>query len=145
VRVTRRRKIPAAQEALWRIVSDPDKLPRWWPGVARVEEATPESWTKVLTSRRGKGVRADFTRVDADPPARLVWRQEVEESPFERILSEAVTEISLEPSADGGSEVRLAVTQKLRGLAHFGGPLVRLAARRRLDEALDGLERLAVK
>ena len=46
------------------MVSDPAQLPRWWPGVTRVEEATPEAWTTVLASPRGKVVRADFTRLE---------------------------------------------------------------------------------
>jgi uncharacterized protein YndB with AHSA1/START domain len=142
VRVQRRRTLPAAQEDVWRVVSDPEHLPRWWPGVARVEEATPEAWTEVLTSQKGKSVRADFTRVEYRPQHKLAWRQEVEESPFERILSEGVTEISLEPTADGGTEVELRLVQKLRGLARLGSFMVRLAARRSLDEALDGLERV---
>jgi uncharacterized protein YndB with AHSA1/START domain len=128
---------------LWGIVSDPHHLPRWWPGVARVEEATPEAWTKVLTSQKGKSVRADFTRIEYRPPHVLAWRQEVEESPFERILSEGVTRISLEPTADGATDVELQLVQKLRGLARFGGFMVRLASRRRLDEALDRLEQIA--
>ena len=50
-----------------------------------------------LTSRQFTGVgqtpvRADYTLVEADPPRRTVWRQELEESPFERIFSSAVTE-----------------------------------------------------
>jgi uncharacterized protein YndB with AHSA1/START domain len=140
MKVARRRVVPAAQEEVWELVSDPAQLPRWWPDVARVEEATPEAWTKVLTSRRGKDVRADFTRVEYRPPHRLVWRQEVEESPFERILSESVTAISLEPDAGGGTEVELRLVQKLRGLARFGGLMVRRAAAKRLEAALDGLE-----
>jgi uncharacterized protein YndB with AHSA1/START domain len=142
MRVQRRRTLPAAQEALWDIVSDPHHLPRWWPGVVRVEEASSDAWTKVLTSPKGKSVRADFTRLEYRPPHLLAWRQEVEESPFERILSEGVTEISLEPTATGDTEVQLRLTQKLRGLARLGGFMVRLASRRQLDEALDGLERL---
>ena len=35
--------------------------------------------------------------------------------------------------------------QKLRGLARFGGLLVRRATGRVLDEALDGLERACVR
>ena len=143
MKVERRRTIPAAQEVLWDIVSDPHHLPRWWPGVARVEDATPEAWTKVLTSQKGKSVRADFTRVEYRPPHVLAWRQEVEESPFERILSEGVTRISLEPTASGETDVELQLVQRLRGLARFGGFMVRLASRRRLDEALDRLEQIA--
>jgi len=141
--VKRSRTIAAERDALWEIVADPYHLPRWWPSVQRVEDASPDAWTKVLRSPKGRTVRADFTRVSAEPPARLVWRQEVEESPFERILREAVTEISLEP-ANGATRVELRSTQRLRGLARFGSFMVRRATRRLLDEALSGLEHAAV-
>ena len=55
-------------------MSDPERLPAWWPGVTRVEEATATSWTTVLTSAKGKSVRADFSRLAAEPERRLVWR-----------------------------------------------------------------------
>ena len=38
----------------------------------------------------------------------------------------------------------LALVQRLRGMARFGIVMVRRAGGRRLDEALDGLERIAV-
>jgi carbon monoxide dehydrogenase subunit G len=139
--VRRAREVAATADEVWDVVSDPHHLPRWWPGVQRVEEASPEAWTKVLRTEKGKAVRADYTRVEADPPRRLVWQQEVEESPFERILSAAVTEVSLEPVGAGHTRVHLKLTQRLRGLYRFGSPSVRRAARAQLDEALDGLER----
>jgi uncharacterized protein YndB with AHSA1/START domain len=141
--VKRARSIAAERDALWAIVSDPYHLPRWWPSVQRVEDASAEAWTKVLRSPKGRAIRADYTRVSADPPAKLVWRQEVEESPFERILREAVTEISLEP-VNGATRVELRSTQRLRGLARFGSFMVRRATARLLEEALTGLERAAV-
>jgi uncharacterized protein YndB with AHSA1/START domain len=141
--VKRARAIAADRDALWEVVSDPYHLPRWWPGVQRVEEASEDAWTMVLQSPKGRTIRADFTRVSAEPPGRLVWRQEVEESPFERILREAVTEISLEP-ADGRTTVELRSTQRLRGLARLGSFMVRRATARLLEEALAGLERVTV-
>jgi uncharacterized protein YndB with AHSA1/START domain len=140
--VTRARTIPAGGDEVWALVSDPAHLPRWWPDVVRVEEATPEAWTEVLaTARAGKMLRADFTRVEAEPGRHLMWRQELEESPFERLLSEAVTEVNIEPSSDG-TRVELRTRQRPRGIARFGGFMFRRAARRKLDEALDGLERV---
>ena len=123
------------------MVSDPHHLPRWWPSVQRVEEASEAGWTKVLRTDKGKAVRADFTRVEADEPRRLVWRQEVEESPFERILAESVTELTLEPAGESGTRVRLRMRQKLRGMYRFGSLNVRTAASRQIEEALEGLER----
>jgi uncharacterized protein YndB with AHSA1/START domain len=139
--VSRARTIPAGGEEVWALVSDPSHLPRWWPDCVRVEEATPEAWTQVLGTGTGKTLRADFTRVEAEPGRHLVWRQELEESPFERLMSEAVTEVSLEPDSQG-TRVELRTRQRPRGLARLGGFMFRRAARRKLDEALDGLERV---
>ena len=50
-------------------------------------------------------------------------------------------ELHLEP-ADGGTEVTIAHTQKLRGYSRTGGFLLRGATRAKLDEALDGLQRI---
>ena len=61
--------------------------------MTRVEDATAEAWTTVLTSPKGKSVRMDYSRVEATEPTRLVWRQEVAQSPFERILEEATTSL----------------------------------------------------
>ena len=141
--VRRARTIRAQADALWEVVSDPHHLPRWWPALQRVEEATPVAWTKVLATPKGKPVRADFTRVALEPGRRVRWRQEVEESPFERILSSAETEITLEPAGDAATKVELRATERLRGFARLGGFMVRRATRRRLDEALDGLDRIA--
>lgn len=135
----RARKIDADPAEVWELVSDPWHLPRWWPAVSRVEEATPEAWTKVLRSPKGKSLRADYTRTRYEPPTALGWRQEVEESPFERILREATTDIELAP-ADGGTHVELRATSQMRGLSRLGWVMVRRVLRRRLDEALDGLE-----
>ena len=145
-RARRRRTIAAPPEEVWRIVSDPHHLPRWWPGVERVEEASEEAWTEVFRSRRGKTVRADFTRLEADRPRLLRWRQEVEATPFERFLSDAVTEVRLDPEAQGErTRVELTTRQRLRGMARLAGLLFGGATRRQLDEALDGLEAIAAR
>lgn len=140
-RVRRRRTIAADPEAVWAVVSDPRALTRWWPGVERVEEATPEAWTQVVRSSKGKELRADFTRVEADPPRMVAWRQEVGESPFERFLAKAETRVSLQAIKKGGTRVELEALRRLRGLARLGGPMVRRATRRQLDQALSGLVR----
>jgi uncharacterized protein YndB with AHSA1/START domain len=140
--VRRSRLIEAPPERLWDVVADPAHLPRWWPGVQRVEEATATHWTKVMRSPKGgKAVRADFTLVRAEAPSSIAWEQEVEESPFERFLSEAVTEIELDPE-EAGTLARIRVRRKLRGLARLGGLMVRRATARQLDEALEGLARV---
>ena len=139
--VKRARTIRASPQALWDVISDPAQLPRWWPDVARVEEATSLAWTKVMSTPKGTTVRADFTRLAADEPRRIAWEQEIEESPFERILSENKTEVQLEPETDGATRVELRSVQHLLGYSRFGGFLFRRATRRKLEAALDGLER----
>ena len=138
--VRRETLVPAPPEEVWRLVSDPNRLPQWWPGVARVEEASPEAWTKVLTSPKGKSVRADYTRVEARNRSRLVWRQEVAESPFERILDAAITSVELQP-AEGGTRVAIALDQRPRGWARFAPFQLRRAGKRQVEGALAGLRR----
>ena len=48
--------------------------------------------------------------------------------------------IELDPSG-GGTAVTLTTAETLRGLSRLGSPMMRGAARGRLDEALDGIER----
>jgi hypothetical protein len=121
-------------------VADPYSLPRWWPRVQRVEEVTDDGWTMVLLSDRGKSVRADYTLAESRPMELLEWRQELEETPFERMLSLARLEIELE--SDGTTTVTLRSTERLRGLARLGSPMVRRATRKRLSQALDQLGEL---
>src|SRR5690606_27795067 len=65
-RVSRRRTIEAPVGEVWKLVSDPYSLPRWWPRTARVENVDSRDggrrsqWTKVLETAEGRGVRADF-------------------------------------------------------------------------------------
>jgi uncharacterized protein YndB with AHSA1/START domain len=140
-KVTRARTIGASPDRVWEVVSDPAHLPRWWPDVVRVEDATSLAWTTVLSNGKGKAVRADYTRTSAEEPRRIVWRQEIEESPFERILAESITEIDLDAEGDAHTRVRLRAVQKLRGMSRLGGFMFRRATRQKLDQALDGLER----
>jgi uncharacterized protein YndB with AHSA1/START domain len=137
--VTRSRTIGAASQELWDVIADPAHLPRWWPDVVRVEDATPLAWTTVLSTPKGVTVRADFTRTAATEPQRIAWRQEVEESPFERILSENRTEVELQDAGERGTKVKIHVVQRLRGHSRFGGFLFRRATRQKLDAALAGL------
>jgi uncharacterized protein YndB with AHSA1/START domain len=140
--VRRERVVPAAPAEVWRIVSDPTRLAAWWPGVSRVEEASREAWTTVLVSKTGKSVRADYTLVEADEPERVLWRHELEESPFERLLAESTTEIALAPDAGGGTAVRITLDQRPRGWARFSPFQLRAAARHQAEAALAGLAEL---
>ena len=139
--VRRERTLPASPADVWGVVSDPARLPQWWPGVSRVEEASPEAWTNVLTSSKGKTVRADYTRIEAEEPRRVLWRHEVEDSPFERILARSITEIALEPE-DGRTRVEIAVSHQPRGWARLSPFQMRAAAAKQVEGALEGLERL---
>ena len=140
--VVRTRTVEAAPQRLWDLVADPERLPEWWPNVQRVEDASPAAWTTVLGTAKGRSLRADYTLLDDERPYRLAWRQEVEESPFERILSESVTELELEPVPEG-TLVRLTAHLRLRGLSRFGGFQVSRATGRQLEDALEGLQAVA--
>jgi uncharacterized protein YndB with AHSA1/START domain len=137
--VVRSRTIGAPRERVWELVSDPYHLPRWWPTVQRVEDVSDDAWTTVATSSRGRAVRFDWSRVYVNPPERIVWRQELAQTPFERFLRESLTGVILE-SSDGATKVELRIVRKMRGLARFGGIQMRRAVRRELDGALDQLE-----
>ena len=134
--VTRSRTVPRRRQEVWELVSDPWQLPRWWPHVERVEEATPETWTTVMLSSRGRAIRADHTRTASEEPERLEWRQELDESPFERVFASASTVVELGAEDDASTRVELTAEERLRGRYRLGGWLVRRAARRRLDDAL---------
>jgi carbon monoxide dehydrogenase subunit G len=141
--VTRSGTVDAPQEAVWEVVSDPYHLPRWWPGVTRVEDVGEDTWTNVLESPRGRAVRADYTRVYLDAPNRVVWRQELEQTPFERFLRESVTGVILAAEGDA-THIEVRFVQKLKGMARFGGFMARRAAAKQLDEAIENLRRVVV-
>jgi len=140
-RTRRSRTMDATPEQVWRTVCDPHHLPRWWPRVQRVEGVDREHFTEVLTTDKGRSIRADFRVVESRAPEVRRWVQEVEGSPFERLLRSAETEIRLE--RDGGAtRVTVTLSQRLKGLGAFGGFMVRRANGRLADEALERLARL---
>lgn len=125
-------------------------MPRWWPGVKRMEDVQPDRWTQVFTTKKGRAVRMDFRLLDSEAPGLdgrepgiRRWEQELYGTPFERVLTEAITELTVEPAGDG-TRVTITQVQKLRGYSRTGGFLLRRATRSRLDEALDGLEQATV-
>lgn len=150
----RTRTIAASAQELWETIRDPHHLPRWWPRVSRVEDVTELEFTEVLSTSKGKYVRADFTLLESDEHARrLRWEQRLQGSPFARLLKSAQTEVSLtdaagegqagEDQAEGATEVTIELRQTLNGFfPRFGGCMVRKAAARTIEEALDGLERI---
>jgi uncharacterized protein YndB with AHSA1/START domain len=139
----RRRTLEAPTEAVWAVVADPHHLPRWWPRAARVEDVSGDRWTLVLATAKGRSVRADYRLLDSEPPTRRRFAQEIEGSPFARMLRSSEVEVAL-ADAGGGTEVTVELAQKLRGTSRLGGFMFRGAARRTLDEALESLERAVV-
>jgi uncharacterized protein YndB with AHSA1/START domain len=154
----RSRMIAASVEELWNVVSDPHHLPRWWPRVTRVEDVEDGAFTEVMTTSRGKVVRADFDLIETDAAGRsLTWSQRVEGTPFARLLRSAETVVELAPAggaagfpgdegawAPSSTVVTIELRQALTGFfPRFGGFMVRRAAAATLEEALDGLERIS--
>ena len=139
----RRRTVSASAEAVWDLVADPHHLPRWWPRASRVEDVTADRWTMVLSTAKGRAVRADYRVVASEPPRLRRFAQELAGSPFERLLRSSEIEIAL-AEAPEGTEVTMELSQRLRGVSRLGGFMFRGAARRTLDEALESLERAVV-
>jgi uncharacterized protein YndB with AHSA1/START domain len=164
------RTIAATVDELWEVVRDPHHLPRWWPRVTRVEDVESDAFTEVMRTAKGKVVRADFKLVQADEGRRaLRWAQQVQGTPFGRLLKSAETDVRLSPlaavpagtlgrvdstiagheadeTARGvfATEVTIELRQTLNGfLPRFGSYLVSRAATSTIEEALDGLERIS--
>lgn len=156
--------IAATPARVWELLADPHHMPRWWPGVARMEDVREDRFTQVFVTKKGRPVRVDFHLLASEPPgtdgsgsARRRWEQEIAGTPFQRVLSESITEIVLEPLAgeagEAGGEAgerlepaRTRITieqrQRLRGYSRTGGFLLRRATGAKLDEALEGLRRI---
>lgn len=142
--VKRNRTISATRDDVWKLVSDPYNLPRWWPRTLRVESVEGKGagaqWTQVLGTAEGRGVRADFRCTEALAEEGLAWEQEVSDTPFERHLKRYALRLSLKDD-DAGTTVTLTASQVLRGLSRLGSPMMRRGQGELLEEALDGLER----
>jgi uncharacterized protein YndB with AHSA1/START domain len=139
----RSRTIAAPLQLLWEVVEDPHHLPRWWPRVERIEDVDGDAFTEVMKTRKGKLVRADYrARASADADHAVVWEQQLEGTPFGRLLSASETHVRMD-AVDGGTSVTIELRQRLTGVfPRFGGFMVRRAAAATIDEALDGLERI---
>ena len=145
-KISRKRVIRAPVEDVWAVVSDPYHMPRWWPRTTRVEAVNKvkgggrrTQWTSVLETRSGRGVRADYRVLSSATGDRFVFEQQLEDTPFEKVLRSSVTEIGLTPR-DGETEVRITSRQRLRGLSRLGSPMMGRAQRQILTGALDALE-----
>lgn len=164
---TRTRTIDAPAGQLWEIVRDPHHLPRWWPRVNRVEGVEGQAFTEVMRSERGRIVRADFLLLACEESEmRLLWAQQIAGTPFATVLLSSETELRLSAVGAEATEVSITLHQTLpgffsgpapapgagagggggvlnRSLSRLGSPMVRRAAARTLDEALEGLARIA--
>src|ERR1700722_12701051 len=101
------RAIHASPRELWEVLGDPHHLPRWWPRVSRVEAVEGDAFTEVLKGSSGKIVRADFKLLAREDLHRIVWSQQVEDTPFARVLKSAETEITLAGMSEGGERAEL--------------------------------------
>jgi uncharacterized protein YndB with AHSA1/START domain len=141
----RSRIIAADRRSIWELVSDPYHRTRWWPKVSRVEDVHERArgsgtqWTDVLTTASGKGVRAEFRCLWSREQEGYAWEQQIEGSPFAKVLKSSVTTVGLE-DRDGGTCVTIVADQRLRGMSRLGGFMLRRATATQLDEALSGLE-----
>lgn len=138
---SRSREIDAPVAEVWKLISDPYHLPRWWPGVTRVQDVRPGSFTQVVPTKRGKPMRLDFRVTESVAMERRSWSQSLPGTPFERLLEAWVTTITLTDTG-GRTLVTIEELQQLRGSFRMGLPLQRRPARRRVDQALAGLAEL---
>jgi uncharacterized protein YndB with AHSA1/START domain len=137
-RTSRSREIDAPVEAVWQVIADPRHLPRWWPGVTRVQDVRQESFTQVVPTKRGKPMRLDFLVTESVAMERRSWSQSLPGTPFERLLEAWSTTVTLTELGDR-TLVTIEEIQRLRGSFRLGLPLQRRPARRRVDGALAGL------
>ncbi len=137
--------IDAGRMDIWKVISDPYHLARWWPRAKRIEDVRERrrgtQWTQVFETRSGRDIRADFRCLLSRDGEQYSWEQEIAAgSPFAKLLRTSVTSIELEDADHAATRVSIVQAQKLRGINRFGGFIARHATQRQLDEALDGLE-----
>jgi uncharacterized protein YndB with AHSA1/START domain len=141
----RSRVIAADRRSVWELVSDPYHRARWWPKVSRVEDVherargSGSQWTDVLTTASGKGVRAEFRCLWSRELEGYAWEQQIEGSPFAKVLKASVVSVELE-DREGGTQVTIQADQRLRGMSRLGGFMLRRATGTQIDEALAALE-----
>ena len=116
-------------------------LPRWWPRIERVEGVTDDGWTTVLRSPRGRAVRADW-RLEEQRAADLarVGAGARRHAVREGAAASGGSRRGSSRPADGTRVTLEPAPARRAGWARFGRFMLRRAARRELDEALDGLE-----
>jgi uncharacterized protein YndB with AHSA1/START domain len=133
--------VPATRADVWTVVGDPRQLPRWWPGVERVEAVDADGFTELVPTRDGRGMRLDF-QSSAEPLSAFEWDLELPGTPFARVLTRWVTTVRLSDADDGCTRVAIDERQELRGSFRLGAALQRRPARKRLAGAANGLSAL---
>lgn len=143
-KVTRKKTIPVPPETVYDAVSDPRRLPQWWPRVVRVEDVAGRPgnewtrWTCVLAADSGRMLRLDYRCSDANRPGRYEWEHELEGTPFAQHLARQAIQIGIDPAQDG-SRVTLTAVHALRGTAKLAGFAMKKGQRELLDAALERL------
>jgi uncharacterized protein YndB with AHSA1/START domain len=136
-------RVPAPPEAVWRLVSDPARMPEWFAFAERVEILEGEGVGQRRRQHGHWGRKASEVdqRLTAwEPPRRLAWRHEAERldgRPAPRFAASTEFSIDVAP-AEGGALVRMRSAQvpasRARGLVMraFGHREVRGALERSL-------------
>ena len=102
--VRRERVLSATPAEVWGVVSDPDRLAALVAGRRRASRRRRARPGRPCSSRRRASPCAPTTAWSRPRSReRVRWRHEVEESPFERLLSESTTEIALSSEGEGGT------------------------------------------
>ena len=145
--VTRKRTIPASPEKVFDVVSDPRRLSDWWPRVVRVEDvagkpgAERTRWTNVLAADSGRKLRLDYCCLASNRPKRYEWEHELEGTPFADHMLSQITEMLLEPAAEG-TAIKITSTHPLKGTARLAGFAMKRSQKDMLEAALNRLEQL---
>ncbi|MCB0857229.1 MAG: SRPBCC family protein [Solirubrobacterales bacterium] len=145
--VTRKKKLSASPDQVYDLVSDPARLPDWWPRVVRVEDVAGRAgtertrWTSVLGADSGRMLRLDYRCTAATRPRRYEWEHELDGTPYEAHLARQSFEIRI-TEAEGMSEVSLTTVNTLRGSARIAGFSMKKGQKELIDGALQALGKI---
>lgn len=142
--VTRKTTVGATPDQVYDLVSDPTRLPEWWPRVVRVEDVAGKPgvertrWTCVLGAESGRLLRLDYRCSGATRPGRYEWEHELEGTPYEKHLARQSVNVSIEARGEG-TEVSVTTVNSLRGTAKIAGFSMKKGQRKLIDDALESL------
>ena len=141
-RTLEHKQLSAPAREVWVMVSDPYRMPEWWPRVERVEGVSDGQFTQIMRSKSGRIVRGDFRILISDASAMtLEIEQLIEGTPFASVLSRSTARVAIEGDHER-CEVAVELDQEpASGLARIGSLFISRAARSTAREALDSLER----